>query len=151
MSLWSLLFPSRRPSETDVSGELRRRVVDLAPGRGFTTRIVGESHYQRSLDRIVGGKAERGCNLPVKAELVLDDGNRHDPNAIAVHIKGALVGFIPRTEATVLRADLQKLNPSRLPVMCDGKIVGGWASDDGDEGHYGVKLSLSKPLRTLNP
>jgi hypothetical protein len=40
-----------------------------------------------------------------------------------------------------------RLNLENRPVMCDAKIVGGWDRGDGDEGHYGVTLSLSKPLR----
>ena len=62
-------------------------------------------------------------------------------------IEAKHVGHIPRELAAQLRADIIRINPDMLPVMCKAKIVGGWDRGGGDEGHYGVKLSLSSPLR----
>lgn len=139
MGLFDWLFPARRGAVADP--------IRIAPSRGFTFDVVGEAHYQDRLDRICGGKCEDGYNDETTAQLVLISDNEHDPNAIGVMIEGEPVGFVPREEAERLRAEILKLNPSQRPVICSAKIVGGWDRGDGDEGHYGVKLSLSKPLR----
>jgi hypothetical protein len=121
--------------------------VHLARGRGFTFEIVGEASYQAALDTICGGKCEDGYNLPVVAQLCFQEDNPYDSNAIMVLIDGKVVGYIPRDLAPEMRDAILKLDPEERPVTCDAKVVGGWIRDPNDEGHYGVKLSLSRPLR----
>jgi len=121
--------------------------VHLGRGRGFTFEIVGEASYQEALDAICGGKCEEGYNLPVVAQLCFQEDNPHDRNAIVVVIDRKVVGYVPRDLAPEMRKAILKLNPEERPVTCDAKVVGGWLRDEDDEGHYGVKLSLSHPLR----
>jgi hypothetical protein len=121
--------------------------VHIARGRGFTFEIVGESYRQEALDDLCGGKCEDGHDLETKAELCFVEDNPHDPDAVGVFIDARLVGYIPRDLAKQFRNDILRLNPEERPVTCDAKIVGGWDRGDGDEGHYGVKLNLSQPLR----
>lgn len=123
--------------------------LHLARGRGFTFNIVGEGSYQDALNAICGGKCEDGHKLLTTAQLCLQDDNPHDPDAVVVLIGGKVVGYVPRDLATDLRAAILKLNPDKRPVTCDAKIVGGWSHEDG-EGHYGVKLSISKPVRAAD-
>lgn len=49
--------------------------------------------------------------------------------------------------AKEIRDAILRLNPEERPVTCDAQVVGGWRRDWEDEGHYGVKLSLSYPLK----
>jgi hypothetical protein len=119
----------------------------LARGRGFTFDIVGEANYQDALDGICGGKCEQGHKLRCTAQLCFQEDNPHDLNAIVVLISGKVVGYLPRTIAAQTRSLILRLNPNERPVTCDAKIVGGWIREEDDEGHYGVKLSLSNPLR----
>jgi hypothetical protein len=121
--------------------------IHLAPGRGFTFGVVGESNYQDALNAICGGKREEGHKWPVTAHLRLDDRNPHDPLAVAVWISGKVVGYVAGEDAKRLRTELLALNVGDRSIACSGKIVGGWDRGQGDEGHYGLKLSLSKPLR----
>jgi hypothetical protein len=121
--------------------------VHLARGRGFTFEIVGEGSYQAALDAICGGKCEDGYKLPVVAQLCFQEDNPYDQNAIVVLIDGKVVGYIPRDLAPEMRDAILNLNPEERPVTCDAKVVGGWIRGPTDEGHYGVKLSLSKPLK----
>ena len=75
------------------------------------------------------------------------EGNPYDPNAVGVFIDSQLVGYVPRDVAPHIRTEMMRLSPDERPVTCDAKIVGGWDRGDGDEGHYGIRLSLSNPLR----
>jgi hypothetical protein len=119
----------------------------LAPTNGFNFDIVGEASYQDALDDLCGGKCEEGFNLPALAQLCFQEDNPHDANAIVVLIDRRVVGYVARDRAPSMRAEILRLNPSERPVTCNAKIVGGWARGRGDEGHYGVKLSLAHPLR----
>ena len=121
--------------------------LHLARGRGFTFEVVGEASYQQALDSICGGKCEEGHNLPCIAQVCFQEDNVHDRNAIVVLIDGKVVGYVPRDLAPGMRSAILDLNPYERPVICDAKIVGGWLREWDDEGNYGVKLSLSQPLR----
>lgn len=121
--------------------------VHLAPGNGFTFELAGESRYQADLDAICGGKCDQGHKLSCIAQLCFEEGNPDDSNAIAVLINGRVVGYIPQTLAAGLRSQILALNPGQRPVTCDAMIVGGWRRGPDEEGQYGVKLSLSAPLK----
>lgn len=122
------------------------QVFPLGAGRGFTTDIVGESYWQDNIGRIVGGKCEKGYKSEVVAQLVFED-NPHDPNAVAVMIDTRPVGWIPRHEAAEFRKEMLAVNPERQAMTCKAKIVGGWDDGEGNEGSFGVKLSLARPLK----
>jgi hypothetical protein len=144
MGLLDWLFRSRDISTDEPIPE----PVHLAPGRSFAFEVVGEANYQDALDEICGGKCEDGHNLPARAQLIFQEDNPYDPNAIAVLIDRWLVGYVPRDLAAGMRSAILTLNPEERPVTCDALVVGGWMRDEGeDEGHYGVKLSLAHPLR----
>lgn len=121
--------------------------VHLAGGRGYTFEVVGESHRQDALNAICGGKCEDGHDIKVTAQLIIIEGNPHDPNAVGVFVDSQMVGYVPRDVASLIRSELMRLSPDERPVTCDARIVGGWDRGDGDEGHYGIKLSLSNPLK----
>jgi hypothetical protein len=149
---WNWLFGSPSSNEPVEPTQLATEIkpIHLARGRGYTFEVVGESHRQDALDAICGGKCEEGHNLKVTVQLCLVDGNPHDPNAVGVFLDRQLVAYIPRHLAAEMRANLLHTSPEGRPVTCDAKVVGGWDRGDGDEGHYGLKLSLAEPLRVAN-
>jgi hypothetical protein len=147
MGLFDWLFG---PSPTQTPPEAPQP-IHLARGRGYTFDLVGESHYQDTLDALCGGKCEEGHRLPLTVQLCFQEDNPHEPNAIAVLVDREVVGYVPRHLAARMRDELLKLNPAERPVTCDAKIVGGWRRADEDEGHYGVKLSLSQPIKLARP
>jgi hypothetical protein len=55
--------------------------------------VVGESHRQANLWRVVGGRhrPEVHVRVDVYAMLLAEDGNPHDPNAVSVWIDGLMV------------------------------------------------------------
>lgn len=121
--------------------------VHLAPGDGFNFEIVGEASYQPALDTICGGKCVDGHNLHKLAQLCFQTDNSYDPDAVVVLIDRNVVGYVPRNVAKEIRQEILRLDPEERPITCDALVVGGWRRDWEDEGHYGVKLSLSYPLR----
>ena len=118
--------------------------ICIAAGRGFTFDIVGESQFQQTLSVLCGGKKYGGHKQETTAHLSFGS-NLHDPNAIEVAINGKRVGWVPSSLASDLRREVAALNLNGT-VACKAKIVGGWVDKDG-EGHFGVKLSLSRPLK----
>jgi hypothetical protein len=61
-------------------------------------RVVGTSHYQDALLELSGRQGDEEIRLAKIAIFVPEPDNPHDPNAIAVHIDGRLVGYLSRDE-----------------------------------------------------
>lgn len=109
----------------------------------YRQSIVGESNYQRELDRIAGGKTEKGHEIETTAEIVLDDGNPHNKKAVRIDIDGKTVGYLSRKDAPKYRKWLKNQDaPEGVIVECPALISGGWDRGGKDKGHYGVRLDL---------
>jgi hypothetical protein len=95
--------------------------------------VVGESHYQDILWRIVGRKTAERVRVAVRCCcLVAEPENPHDANAIAVRIDGATVGYLSRSDAAEYRPGLQALQKKHgCPIGLSGIIVGGGIRTDG--------------------
>lgn len=106
--------------------------------------VVGESHYQDALWRIVGGRRLEPVRHPIEAVLELEPHNVYDGNAICVRIEGEVVGYLSRDDAAAYREGLVRLieaSSSRL-VALEGQIVGGGPRGNGI-GFLGVFLDHS--------
>ena len=114
--------------------------VDLEGPGAFSVSVVGASHRQAALQAVA--EREGGPGAIVKAVLVLEDDNPHDPNAVRVEIGGALCGYLSRDDAKTYRAHLVALAEPDLIVHCKAKIVGGFDTKDGGRAHLGLKLDL---------
>lgn len=106
---------------------------DLDVG-SYDQEVVGESHYQDALHAIAS-------HLPfkpwyVQARLELDDGNEHDPAAVAVTIGGLLVGYLPRQDARRYRA-MQSARGLPMAATCAALVSGG-----GEGRYYSVRLGI---------
>ncbi len=104
----------------------------------FSTEVVGESHYQRNLESITGGKTPDGVEKYLEAELVLEDANPHDKNAVRVDIQGKTVGYLSRERAMQWRSSSKHLKTR----TCSAVVRGGWNRGPNDQGHFGVWLKL---------
>jgi hypothetical protein len=92
-----------------------------------TLEVVGESHYQEALWRIVGGRRNDPVRYETHAVLLPDPANHYDPDAIEVRINGTLVGYLSREDAGAYRPGLLRLmetSANRL-VALHAVIVGG--------------------------
>src|SRR4029078_1895553 len=87
--------------------------------------VVGVSQYQRVLEAAAAGEAI------IDALLVLEDDNKYDDQAVAVHIDGERAGYLSRADARRYRADLAAAGDPELSVRCKAKIVGGFETESG--------------------
>jgi hypothetical protein len=113
------------------------------PGPGtYEIEVVGESHHQRELERICGGRSEEGARVKTTAVLVLDDNNPYDSQAVRVEIHGYVVGHLSRENARQYRKRLEEAGHAKITASCKALIVGGWDRGNGDRGDFGVRLDL---------
>lgn len=146
--------PHQRPGEVDFPVRFDGRgcwwddagTIPLAAGRGFNVQVVGEAQFQSEIGASVGGRCTEGHNCEVPAELVLA-GNDVDPQAIGVLVDGRPVGWLPSELSATVRPRIAAFRRHGKLVTCKAKIVGGWDRGRADRGYFGVKLSLSMPLR----
>ncbi len=109
----------------------------------FGQRVTGESYYQRELDRIAGGRTTDGHEFERTAEIVLDDRNRHDRNAVRIDIDKKTVGYLSRADARQYREWLRNQKyPEHVIMECTALITGGWDRGRNDRGPYEVRLDL---------
>jgi hypothetical protein len=102
--------------------------------------IVGEASYQDALWAICRGVEGDRIRHQIVAVLVPEPDNLHDPNAIAVHIDGHVVGYFAREFAVEYGPGLQSLmGRCNGYVALRGVIVGGGYYTDGP-GRLGVWL-----------
>lgn len=101
---------------------------------------VGESNYQSALRRICGGHSRYGHELEMDALLEREPHNPHDSNAVAVTINGERVGYLPREQAARVATQMAEDGFNR--AGCRAKIVGGWRTNQYDEGNFGVRLAV---------
>ena len=105
----------------------------------YRVQVVGESNYQRALERICGGRTEDGAEKYITAALVLEDANPYDKNAVRVDIDGSTVGYLSRDAAKAYR---NRFRSSGGRAECPALIRGGWDRGGKDRGHFGVLLDL---------
>ncbi len=104
-----------------------------------TFAVVGESQYQRALERICGGRPKEPADHPCRARLVPEPTNKYDPNAIMVQVDGMTVGYLSRGAARKYAPIAALLSE---PLECAALIVGGWRRSAEDQGSFGIRLDL---------
>jgi hypothetical protein len=115
--------------------------------------VVGESHRQDALAGIAGPKDEWGKRKHVGATLRCEPRNEYDSNAVRVEVMGQHVGYVGRDHARLLSPALQRTSGGVIEAT--GVVVGGWSRQERDsegryadgtsEGHYGVRVWLTRP------
>ena len=129
-----ILLKSRGHTSSET-GRLR------GPGE-YRLPVVGESHYQRTLKKICGGRTQEGVEKYVDATLVLEDSNPYSNTAVRVDIQGEPVGHLSGDDARSYRKRLEEAGHPRLEGVCSAVIRGGWDRGGGDVGYFGVFLDL---------
>jgi hypothetical protein len=98
--------------------------------------VVGESHYQAEIERLVGGRTWDSARMIGLAVLRAEPTNRYDRNAVRVEVAGVLVGHIKRTQAAELSPMILHLGGI---VDAVAVITGGWDRGPQDQGLFGAK------------
>jgi hypothetical protein len=113
------------------------------PGK-FSVNVVGESHYQEHIANICGGRTENSVSKLIEAQLVPEDTNQYDKNAVRVDISGKPVGYLSRNDASQFRRWLFLKGQKDVKATCMALISGGWSRPGGDVGNFGITLDLPK-------
>lgn len=159
MAILKWLFGSKKPAEQSreqprspapmtpapMAPAAMPRAKHLGPevsftGRGFPLDVVGESNYQTALQQIRGGHNRHGHEVEATALLKRQTDNPYDSNAVVVLIKNRTVGYLAREQAA--RISQKILEDDISEFRCNAKIVGGWRTNQYDQGHFGVKLAV---------
>ncbi|TNC27458.1 HIRAN domain-containing protein [Amycolatopsis alkalitolerans] len=152
----------------------RKPIEAVAPERGMPPRpldvklyggsydleVVGESHYQEALWRVVGGRTTDRVRVEVEAVLVAENDNAYDPNAISVWIDGMKVGYLAREDAESYRPGLLALQAREaMSIGLRGVVVGGGIREDGpgflgvwmlhDPADFGIAALVPPPAAVL--
>ena len=98
--------------------------------------MVGTSHYQDALLALTGRIGDEEIRVQKVALFVPEPDNPHDPNAIAVHIDGKLVGYLSRDEN------------KRWLDLVTGHRIGAEAMIAGRGGTTGLGVFLRLPTPT---
>lgn len=106
----------------------------------FPMQVVGESNYQGALIAICGRHTRHGYEGEHVALIEREPSNSYDPNAIRVMIEGRKVGYLSREQA--VRVGEQMIVAGLTRSACAARVRGGWRTNQHDEGHYGVSLSI---------
>ena len=110
----------------------------------YLFEVVGESHYQADLERIVGGRTEDSASFQCVGTLIPEPDNPYDPQAVRVSVDGCTVAHLSRDWAAKFNAAL--LSSGYARASCNALIVGGWDRGEDDRGHFGIKLDIVLPL-----
>ena len=111
----------------------------------FAFPVVGESHHQAVLADIAGGRSQDSVKKFCAALLVPEPDNPYDPQAVAVYIGRAPVGFLSRAVTSEFLEALERSGYSR--AACEAVIVGGWDRGPRDRGDFGVRLNTRRPFQ----
>lgn len=106
-------------------------------------RVAGVSHYQPAILAAAGAEPGAEARVEARAELAPDPANEHDPNAVAVKIGGALVGYLPRDEASRWQPVILPLTETGQAVYVEAMIAGRGRGSGTD--NLGVFLRLPTP------
>lgn len=147
--LTSRYLPRSRKHQKNGFWWHRPPMFALAAGPGWNMEVKGESFRQSELLAIVGGRGQYGCNIHTTAQLGTPDDIPGHPEAVSVMIDGKLIGYLPSGMGEQIRAELAVLPGADAGVTCKAAVVGGWdqVANGGERGHFGVKLSLARPLK----
>ncbi len=124
-------------------------VATLLGDDEFRYDIVGESHHQDNIARIVGGKTEEGWHFACRAVLLPDTLNEYDRNTVVVAVNGVEAGYIRAVDCREFERALFAIGADA--AECEARIVGGWKRPGNDEGDFGVRLNAVLPFRFANP
>ena len=140
--------PSDAPiTDWDAKALERRGARAYVFKRSPNTEVKGESHYKEALERLSGGRTDRGVKRPDhQAILLLEPNNPKDPNAVMVWVGGVgTVGYLSREDAIAYRPVIDRLASEGWLVGCQATLTGGWDRGRGDRGSIGVRLGLPTP------
>lgn len=108
----------------------------------FYISITGTTHYKSNIIYICNGTTNKTPDKMYLAEIALESDNQADKNAVKISIKDRTVGHLSREDAKFFRNVLSQHGIHDTIFNCYAKITGGWHSEDGFIGNFGVNIDL---------
>jgi hypothetical protein len=97
----------------------------------YICEVKGESFHKRELISITGKKPEAGYRQQFRAQLIPEDGNKKDENAVRVEINKKHVGYLNREDAMEYRKRKYGKRGCRAIIVCGGgDNYGVWLDED---------------------
>lgn len=138
-----LVQPRRRASAPAVIVPPPTASLHWAATGKFEVAAVGESFCPDAIAGIARNAPGKNAMAFCTARLVLDDLNAHDPNAVAVYIGEARVGFLAKERAVQFRTAIAGLAPHDMSLTtCDAVILKGVVAEERQY-EYAVELDLT--------
>lgn len=122
----------RRPGDLNAN-------LHLLGGPGWEDlEVAGESYHSKEIARLFRswGMTDGGVTMRV-ATLVPEPTNRYDKNAVKVLVDGALVGYVPASDAARIKAQCARV-PRGNVAACSARI---WAKSA--EGDWPARVTLA--------
>lgn len=123
-------------SQDALSAKDTRWVEDVERFGDIRVDVVGESHYQPAIRAACDWKPGTDTLFHCMAELVPEQTNPYDRNAIKVTINGACVGHLSRQDAVTLAAAVRNAVKHQGSGMCRAVIAGRANSDTDNLGVF---------------
>jgi HIRAN domain len=152
--VWLFIRPSKsaqREKIRQATGQANRSASSSdaqfhwEPLGTFDFEVVGESNYQGAIGAIAGDHGTESSSAEFTAELVPEDSNEYDSQAVAVRAGGKTLGYLSRQDARSFRRRLAQKNLSNQVTTCAACMVGGGTRRTGERLSYGICLDI-KPF-----
>lgn len=106
-------------------------------GRFFNVDVLNVEYYQEFLALLAGQYSPQGVFRLVDAQLVPENNNPYDSNAVRVDIGGQRVGYLSPTNALAFRRHVKDDSIG----VCPAVVYGGWYAPNAPS-NLGVSLDL---------
>lgn len=150
-SINDLHLPSKQTSTPGIGAnplQIHNEEVSCTPTRTFNVIVVGVSNYQKALGKVCHNKCDDGLEMFVRANIVPEEGNPYDSNAVRIEVEGETVGYLSRENALKWRGKMISEGISEA-VACPAKIK--WDRNAFALGSYGIWLDLDLTLSNSVP
>lgn len=141
MGVIAVLLLSRKTKPVAALDEPSPSAASHARIRGngkYSVDVVGESHYRRSFEALLGANLDTEKEMFGDATLHLESDNKHDHNAVRVDVEGRTVGYLRREMAIDFRRAVRESGiGGRTVYACGVRIYCG-----GADGVYSAQLDL---------
>lgn len=150
----SRMFSSNQPKSSSAAPKAHRAKTKAASAcdlrligsKGDGIKLVGTSKFQSEITRHAGHLGEYGARKTVRIQLVEEENNSHDPNAVRAEIAGRTVAFLPAEKAEEYRSQLRAAGFSGKKSEASAKIIGGFETEEG-RALLGVRILCEWPLK----
>jgi hypothetical protein len=110
----------------------------------YPLSVSGESNYKHNISDVTGYMDEDdGVDVDdLRAQLILEDDNSYDANAVCIKIDDKTVGYLSRFDAKRYRQRLSGMGLTDAIGECWASVRGGFIKKDGSFADFGVRLDI---------